>query len=133
MTFDELIKIALVNREKAHAIYSNFRVGAVLVTGDDRLYHGCNIEISSYGLTICAERVAVFKAISEGETQFKSIYIASDSDKITSPCGACRQVLWDLAGDIEVVMINRDGQFQKEQLSKLLPLVFDKTYLPGKT
>ncbi len=131
MNAEELIQIALKNREKAHAIYSNFRVGAVLVTTDNRLFHGCNIEISSYGLTLCAERVAIFKAVSEGEREFKAIYIASDSEKITSPCGACRQVLWDLAGDIEVVMINRHGQFRKDRLSTLLPLVFDRTYLPG--
>ncbi|MFZ5516373.1 MAG: cytidine deaminase [Candidatus Zhuqueibacterota bacterium] len=132
MTEDELIQLALKNRERAYAIYSKFRVGAVLVTAENRLYHGCNIEISSYGLTICAERVAIFKAVSEGETKFTSIYIASDSEKITSPCGACRQVLWDLAGDIDVVMINRFGQFRQEKLSALLPMVFDKTSLPGK-
>jgi len=132
MNFDELVQIALKNRERAHAIYSKFRVGAVLVTVENQLYHGCNIEISSYGLTICAERVAVFKAISEGEKKFKSIFIASDSEKVTSPCGACRQVLWDLAGNIEVVMINRSGQFKKEQLGNLLPFVFDKTYFQGK-
>ena len=109
--------------------FSNFKVGAVLVTSGRQVYTGCNIEISSYGLTICAERVAIFKAVSEGERNFQSIFIASDSDKVTPPCGACRQVLWELAGDIEVFMINRYGTYQKKLMSELLPLGFDRSYL----
>lgn len=126
---EELIKQALKVKETAYAPFSNFKVGAVLLTSDTRIYTGCNIEISSYGLTICAERVAMFKAISEGERNFQSIFIASDSDKVTPPCGACRQVLWELAGDIEVFMINRYGTYQKKAMSELLPLGFDKSYL----
>ena len=129
MTFDELINRALKEKNNAKAFFSNFRVGAILVTENDKIYRGCNIEISSFSLTICAERVAIFKAVSEGEQNFKSIFIASDSEKITSPCGACRQVLWELAGDIDVIMINRNGEYQQTKMSALLPLGFDKSYL----
>lgn len=129
MTNSELINAALQERERAKATYSNFRVGALLITGDDKIYRGCNIETSSFGLTICAERVAIFKAVSEGETSFKSIYIASDSEKITSPCGACRQVLWELAGDIDVILINRYGDFEKIKMKELLPFGFDSSFL----
>ena len=129
MTFDELINRALKEKNNAKAFFSNVRVGAILVTENDKIYRGCNIEISSFSLTICAERVAIFKAVSEGEQNFKSIFIASDSEKITSPCGACRQVLWELAGDIDVIMINRNGEYQQTKMSALLPLGFDKSYL----
>ena len=129
MIFKELINKALKEKESAKAFFSNFRVGAILITDDDKIYRGCNIEISSFSLTICAERVAIFKAVSEGENKFKSIFIASDSDKITPPCGACRQVLWELAGDIDVIMINRNGEYQQTKMSALLPLGFDKSYL----
>ena len=129
MTFDELINQALKEKESAKAFFSNFKVGAILVCENDNIYRGCNIEISSYSLTICAERVAIFKAVSDGEQKFKSIFIASDSEKITTPCGACRQVLWELAGDIDVYMINRYGEYKHEKMSTLLPLGFDKSYL----
>jgi len=125
----EFVTLALKEKETAKAFFSNFRVGAILVTENDKSYRGCNIEISSYSLTICAERVAIFKAVSEGEKKFKSIFIASDSEKITSPCGACRQVLWELAGDIDVYMINRNGEYQRAKMSELLPLGFDKSSL----
>jgi len=129
MIIKELIREALRVKETAHAPFSNFKVGTILLTRDGQIYKGCNIEISSYGLTICAERVAIFKAVSEGETAFQSIFIASDSDRVTPPCGACRQVLWELAGDIEVFMINCHGEYQKKLMSELLPLGFDKSYL----
>jgi len=129
MSTDDLINQALKERNTAKAYFSNFNVGAILVGDNEKTYRGCNIEISSYGLTICAERVAIFKAVSEGEQKFKSIFIASDSEKITPPCGACRQVLWELAGDIDVYMINRKGEYKSAKMSTLLPLGFDKTYL----
>jgi len=132
MTTEELVKRALTAKKMAYAPFSHFRVGAVLVTEDDQLYEGCNIEISSFGLTICAERLAIFKAVSEGQKKFKSIFIASDSEKLTPPCGACRQVLWELAGNIEVIMINRSGNYQKSSMQELLPLGFDKTFLTTK-
>ena len=129
MTSDELIKEAIKAKNFAHAPYSNFRVGAILVTENNKVYTGCNIEISTFGLTLCAERVAIFKAISEGEKKFKSIFIATDSDKFTPPCGACRQVLWELGGDIEVIMINNSGNSISNQMGKLLPYGFDASYL----
>jgi cytidine deaminase len=129
MSIEALIKEALTAREFARASFSNFRVGAILVTQNDKIYSGCNIETSSFGLTVCAERVAIFKAVSEGEKEFKSIFIASDSEKFTTPCGACRQVLWELAGNIDVFMINRFGEYQKNSMKELLPLGFDKSFL----
>ncbi len=129
MSKDELINHALKERNSAKAFFSNFRVGAILVGDKNEIFRGCNIEISSYGLTICAERVAVFKAVSEGKQKFKSIFIASDSEKITPPCGACRQVIWELCGDIDVYMINRKSDYQLIKMSTLLPFGFDKTYL----
>jgi len=129
MTIEQLIQEALKTKEAALASFSKFKVGAVLVTMDNRIYTGCNIEMSSFGLTICAERVAIFKAVSEGEKQFKSIFIASDSEKLTPPCGACRQVLWELAGDIDVFMIDYLGNYQKSSMRELLPFGFDKSFL----
>jgi cytidine deaminase len=129
MTREQLIQEALRAREAAVAPFSNFKVGAVLVTKDDRIIRGCNIETSSFGLTICAERVAIFKAISEGIKEFKSIFIASDAEKFTPPCGACRQVLWELAGNIDVVMVDRFGNYQASKMQELLPFGFDQSYL----
>lgn len=129
MTIEHLIQEALKAKESAQAPFSRFKVGAVLVTTNNRIYHGCNIETSSFGLTICAERVAIFKAVSEGERKFQSIFIASDSEKLTPPCGACRQVLWELAGDIDVFMINCSGDYQNKALRELLPFGFDKSFL----
>ena len=129
MNEKELINQALIARETAYAPFSKFRVGAILLATNNKRFTGGNIEISSYGLTICAERVAIFKAISEGENKFKSIFIASDSEKVTPPCGACRQVLWELAGDIKVFMINCHGEFQSKFMRELLPDGFDSSYL----
>lgn len=129
MTIEQLIQTALIARASALAPFSNFKVGAVLIAQDDQIYQGCNIETSSFGLTICAERVAIFKAISEGARVFKSIFIASDADRFTPPCGACRQVLWELAGNIDVFMIDRAGRYQKIKMQELLPFGFDKSYL----
>jgi cytidine deaminase len=133
MVVEQLIQEALSAKKFAQAPFSNFKVGAILVTKDSRIYSGCNIETSSFGLTICAERVAIFKAISEGEKEFKSVFIASDSERFTPPCGACRQVLWELAGNIDVFMINRLGEYQKSSMKELLPFGFDNTFLtkPG--
>ncbi len=109
--------------------YSNFHVGASLLTDEGRIYLGGNIETSSYSLTICAERTAVFKAISEGERKFKSIAVASDAPGFCPPCGACRQVLFDLCGDIDVVLINNKEEIKVLKLSELLPLAFSKKEL----
>ena len=98
---DRLTDAALAAREHAHAPFSNFRVGAALEDSSGGIHTGCNVENATYGLTICAERVAVFKAISEGARDFRRIAIAADADTLTPPCGACRQILWEFCGDIE--------------------------------
>ena len=129
MSIVSVIQQTLRVKQAAYAPFSRFKVGAVLITKDDKQYTGCNIEISTYGLTICAERVAIFKAFSEGEREFKAIFIATDSEKFCPPCGACRQVLWELAGNINVIMINNEGKYKTEKLQKLLPHAFDKKFL----
>lgn len=119
-----LAEEAIAAKSKAMPAYSNFHVGAALITGDGKIYHGCNIESSSYSLTICAERTAIFKAISEGERNFEAISIASDSPDFCPPCGACRQVINDLCGDIDIVMINSNKELKVLKLSELLPFSF---------
>ena len=109
---------------KALPTYSNFYVGAALITEDDKIYTGCNIESSSYSLTICAERTAIFKAISEGERKFKAIAVACDTEDFISPCGACRQVISDLCGDIDIIMVNSKNEIKVMKTSELLPLAF---------
>ncbi len=104
--------------------YSNFHVGAALLTDEGKVYLGGNIESSSYSLTICAERTAVFKAISEGERKFKAIAIASDAQDFCPPCGSCRQVMLDLCGNIDVIMVNQKKELKTVKLSELLPLAF---------
>jgi cytidine deaminase len=115
---------ALAARAHAHAEFSHFRVGAALEDIDGRIHTGCNVENATYGLTICAERVAVFKAISEGVRSFRRIAIAADSEELTPPCGACRQILWEFCGDIEVILVNTQGKQHSYQMSALLPNPF---------
>ncbi len=124
MDYKSLSQKAIDAKKLSVPTYSKFRVGAALLTEDDKLYLGGNIESSSYSLTICAERTAVFKAISEGERKFKAIAIASDAENYISPCGACRQVMSDLCGDIDVIMLNSKGEQKIEKLSSLLPYAF---------
>src|ERR1700747_130676 len=107
---DPLIEAAVRARENAHAAFSGFKVGAALEDDSGRIYTGCNIENATYGLTICAERVAVFKAISEGARSFRRIAIVPDTDRLTPPCEACRQILWEFCGDIEIVLANLSGK-----------------------
>jgi len=104
--------------------YSHFRVGAALLTTDGKIFSGTNIENSSYSLTICAERTALFKAISEGENKFSAIAIATDQNEFISPCGACRQVIMDLAGNIDVVLSNNNGKSKVLKASTLIPFAF---------
>ncbi|MBD3287966.1 cytidine deaminase [candidate division KSB1 bacterium] len=132
MDYQSYIKKAIEAKKSAFAPYSKFRVGAIMVTRDDRSFSGCNIESSTYSLTICAERMALFKAISEGARDFKAIFIAADTEKPCTPCGACRQVIWELAENIEVVMINKYGKFKTRMMKDLLPDAFDENYLEGK-
>lgn len=129
MDYKLLAQKAVDSKKVSLPTYSKFRVGAALLTEDDKIYTGCNIESSSYSLTICAERTAVFKAISEGERKFKAIAIAGDTEDFISPCGACRQVINDLCGNIDVIMLNSKGEKRIEKMSVLLPLAFSENDL----
>lgn len=124
---DSLAQAALEARRHAHAPYSQFLVGAALEDHSGRIHTGCNVENATYGLTVCAERVAVWKAISEGlkPRQFRRIAIAADTGSLTPPCGACRQILWEFCGDIEVILVNPAGKTERVPLSALLPRPFD--------
>lgn len=122
--YSSLLKHARVAQKRSHSPYSRFRVGSALLTTSGKIYKGCNIEVSSYGLTICAERTAIFKAVSEGEKKFRAIAIVSDERGFISPCGACRQVIMDLAGDIDIVMSNGAGKYKTLLTSELLPHPF---------
>ena len=124
MNYKSLAEKAVEAKSKALPTYSNFHVGAALITEDDKIYTGCNIESSSYSLTICAERTAIFKAISEGERKFKAIAVAADTEGFISPCGACRQVISDLCGDIDVVLVNSKNETKVLKTSELLPFAF---------
>lgn len=124
-----LIAAAKQARENAHAPFSNFRVGAALHATSGRVYTGCNVENATFGLTVCAERVAIFKAISEGERGFDAIAVVADTDKLTPPCGACRQIIWEFCGDIPVVLANLAGKSEVHPMSKLLPEPFDSSFL----
>ncbi len=126
---DPLQAAALAARENAHAPYSKFRVGAALEDTSGHVHTGCNIENATYGLTLCAERVAVFKAISEGAREFRRIAIAADTDTLTPPCGACRQILWEFCGDIEIVLLNPRGKSEVLRLKELFPRAFDASFL----
>src|ERR1700675_3108227 len=126
---DALLLAARTAREHAHAPYSNFRVGAAVRAKGGRVHTGCNVENATYGLTLCAERVAVFKAISEGARTFQRIAIAADTETLTPPCGACRQILWEFCGDIEILLVNPRGKSETLQLKELLPRAFDASYL----
>ena len=120
---EKLIEMAKKARDNAYAPYSNFKVGAALLTEDGEIFTGANVENASYGLSICAERVAVFKAVSEGKRKFKAIAVVADTEKPTPPCGACRQVLAEF-GDLEVIMANLKGDVKVMKLSELLPEAF---------
>ncbi len=126
---NQLIEAAKRAREFAIASFSNFRVGAALVSSDDAVFTGCNIENATYGLTVCAERVALWKALSEGAQGFKRIAVVADTEKLTSPCGACRQLIWEFCGDVPVVLANLRGDVEIYQMRDLLPRAFDATFL----
>ncbi len=112
-------------RERAHTPYSRFKVGAALKTRAGEIVTGCNIENASYGLTLCAERIAVFKAVSEGLSDFDVITVVADSKRLTAPCGPCRQILWEFCGDVLVHMSNTKGVSRTLRLRELLPMPFD--------
>lgn len=129
MNYKALADRAASAREFSHSPYSKFRVGAALLTKNGIIYTGCNIEISTYALTVCAERTALFKAVSEGEREFVAMAIATDQNDFTSPCGACRQVLYDLAGDIAIVLRNKRGEIRTFQLKEFFPHPFGPSNL----
>jgi cytidine deaminase len=126
---DALITAAKSAREKAHAPFSHFKVGAAIEDEHGHIYTGCNVENASYGLTICAERVAVFKAISEGAGKLLRIAIVADTPSPTPPCGACRQILWEFMGDADVTLVNLANQQETVKMSVILPRAFDASYL----
>jgi cytidine deaminase len=125
---DELTRAALAARENAHAPFSNFRVGAAVEDENGRIFTGCNVENATYGLTICAERVAVFKGISEGARRFRRVVVAA-APKLATPCGACRQILWEFGGDMEVILVNPAGDTLTLHMAELLPRAFDASNL----
>ena len=132
MNYKELVDLAQKAKEYAYVPYSNFRVGAALLTSDDKVYTGCNIENASFGGTNCAERTALFKAISEGHRDFKMIAITSDSDNLTFPCGICRQVLSEFGLNMEIIVANKKGEYKVFKLSELLPFAFTQEDLEGR-
>jgi cytidine deaminase len=127
--FEALVDAARAARVHAVAPYSNFAVGAAVLTASGRIYTGVNVENASYGLTICAERVALFKALSEGARDFVGVAVATDTVAPTPPCGACRQVLWEYCGDVPVLLANLTAVIGRHQLAALLPDPFDRRSL----
>ena len=127
MSDNDLIQKAIEMRSQALAPYSNYKVGAAILTESGKIFGGCNIENSSYSLTICAERVALFKAVSEGETKFKALSVSTNNAGM--PCGACRQVIWDICGNIPILICNNNKLITKTESIRLLPMPFDATKL----
>ncbi len=125
----DLVGAARRAREHADAAFSHFKVGAALETADGAVITGCNIENATYGLTICAERVAMFKALSEGHRAFTRIAIVADTEAPTPPCGACRQILWEFGGNLEILLANLEADKGTHRLKDLLPLPFDARLL----
>jgi cytidine deaminase len=128
--YGELLAAAKKVRENAQAQFSGFKVGAALRSRSGRVYTGCNIENATYGLTICAERVAIFKALSEGEAprSFDAIAVVADTNVLTPPCGACRQLLWEFCGEMPIILANLKGNTEEHRTSALLPKPFDAGY-----
>ncbi len=125
----ELIESAKQVRERASVPYSNFKVGAAVRTKSGKIFTGCNVESASYGLTVCAERVAIWKAVSEGETEFEQIAVVADTEELTPPCGACRQIIWEFCGDVPVTFANLKDKTETVQMKELLPRAFDTKFL----
>jgi cytidine deaminase len=126
MTEKELIEKAKRARLKAYAPYSNFKVGAALLTKSGKVYTGANVENATFGLTVCAERVAVLKAVSKGDKGFAKIAVVADKDPPVTPCGPCRQVLSEFVQDLKIVCANLEGKVERYTLKELLPEAFDK-------
>jgi len=129
--FQPLIEAALRARLQSVAPFSKFLVGAAVKTENGKVYTGCNIESASYGLTVCAERVAIWKALSEGERHFTELAVVADTEVLTPPCGTCRQIIWEFAKDAKIVFANLDGESETFQIAELLPRAFDARFLIG--
>lgn len=126
---NDLIAIATEARLRSVAPFSNFLVGAALRTKEGKIFTGCNIESASYGLTVCAERVAIWKALSEGERDFTDLVIVADTEQLTPPCGTCRQIIWEFAKRATIVLANLRGQHEEVDIATLLPKAFDARFL----
>jgi cytidine deaminase len=127
-----LIEAAQEARRHSVAPFSGFLVGAAVRTGSGKVYTGCNVESASYGLTVCAERVAIWKALSEGERQFTELAVVADTETLTPPCGTCRQIIWEFARGAKIVFANLAGQSEVFHVAELLPRAFDARFLKGK-
>ena len=127
MSKNKLINTAIMMRNNAIAPFSNYKVGAAVETENGEIIGGCNIENSSYGLTCCAERVALFRAVAEGNTKFKALAVSTKNAGM--PCGACRQVIWDLCGDIPIYICDTKNIIHTKYISELIPQPFDKKHL----
>jgi cytidine deaminase len=125
----KLIDAARTARDCSLSPFSNFCVGAAVETEDGKIYTGCNIESASYGLTVCAERVAVWKALSEGERNFKRLAVVVDTTPLTPPCGTCRQIIWEFCRNATVILSNLDGDVEVAEMRELLPRAFDARFL----
>ena len=125
----ELVAAATRVRENAYAPFSEFKVGAALETDDGQIIVGSNVESASYGLTVCAERVAVWNAISQGKRKITRIAVVADTEDLTPPCGVCRQIIWEFGGDIPVIFANLHGKVETVQMRDLLPRAFDTKFL----
>ena len=126
---NDLIAIATEARLRSVAPFSNFKVGAALRTKEGKVFTGCNVESASYGLTVCAERVAIWKALSEGERDFTDLVIVADTEQLTPPCGTCRQIIWEFAKRATIVLANLQGQREEVDIAHLLPKAFDARFL----
>ena len=126
---ENLIKVATDARLCSLAPFSNFLVGAALRTAEGKIYTGCNIESASYGLTVCAERVAIWKALSECERDFTDLVVVVDTEQLTPPCGTCRQIIWEYCKEAKITLANLRGQRQEVDITELLPRAFDARFL----
>jgi cytidine deaminase len=126
---ESLIEAAKRARMQSVAPFSNFLVGAAVKTAGGKVYTGCNVESASYGLTVCAERVAIWKALSEGERQFTDLAVIADTETLTPPCGTCRQIIWEFARGAKIVFANLEGKTEEFHIADLLPRAFDARFL----
>ena len=131
-TEDQVVAAALAARQNAVAPYSHFQVSAALETDAGEIFTGCNVENATYGLTVCAERVAIWKALSEGRRKFVRIAVAADTDSLTPPCGACRQIIWEYCGNVPIVLVNLKDKRERFAMKELFPRAFDGSYLAAK-